>query len=141
MPVGARKAVPLDVRFIAASNVELADAVAAGNFRRDLFYRLNVVDIRLPPLRERTGDILPLVEHFLQHLCRATADPRAGLDSPNEKRAPALRVARKHPRAGERGARGTAHCDGSRDPPGAPATVVRAAAFVGSDESAPAARE
>jgi sigma-54-specific transcriptional regulator len=66
VPVGARKPVPLDVRFIAASNVELADAVAAGNFRRDLFYRLNVVDIRLPPLRDRPGDILPLVEHFLQ---------------------------------------------------------------------------
>jgi DNA-binding NtrC family response regulator len=70
VPVGARKAVPLDVRFIAASNVELSEAVAAGNFRRDLFYRLNVVDIRLPPLRDRQGDILPLVEHFL-HLYAA----------------------------------------------------------------------
>ncbi|MEJ0034468.1 MAG: sigma-54 dependent transcriptional regulator [Gammaproteobacteria bacterium] len=70
VPVGARKPVPLDVRFIAASNVELADAVAAGNFRRDLFYRLNVVDIRLPALRDRQGDILPLVDHFL-HLYAA----------------------------------------------------------------------
>lgn len=65
VPVGARKPVPLDVRIIAASNVELSEAVAAGNFRRDLFYRLNVIDIHLPPLRERPGDILPLVEHFL----------------------------------------------------------------------------
>ncbi len=75
VPVGARKPVPLDVRFVAASNVELADAVAAGNFRPDLFYRLNVVDIRLPPLRERPADILPLVEHFLQLYARRLQIP------------------------------------------------------------------
>ena len=75
VPVGSRKAVPLDVRFVAASNVELSQAVAAGHFRRDLYYRLNVVDIRLPPLRERPGDILPLVEHFLQLYSRRLQIP------------------------------------------------------------------
>lgn len=75
VPVGSRKAVPLDVRFIAASNVELSRAVAAGNFRPDLYYRLNVVDISLPPLRERPEDILPLVEHFLQQYARRLQIP------------------------------------------------------------------
>jgi len=64
--IGSRKAVPLNVRLVAATNVDLSHAVAAGNFRLDLFYRLNVVNIELPPLRERRGDILPLVEYFAQ---------------------------------------------------------------------------
>lgn len=79
VPVGSRKPVPLDVRFIAASNVELSEAVAAGNFRRDLFYRLNVVDIRLPPLRDRPGDILPLVEHFLHIYAERLQIPQPSL--------------------------------------------------------------
>jgi len=66
VPVGSRKAIPLDIRFVAATNVNLSQAVEAGTFRRDLYYRLNVVDVRLAPLRERPGDILPLVDHFLQ---------------------------------------------------------------------------
>jgi sigma-54-specific transcriptional regulator len=62
--IGSRKAVPLNVRLIAATNVGLPQAVAAGNFRLDLFYRLNVVNVELPPLRQRRGDILPLVDYF-----------------------------------------------------------------------------
>lgn len=65
--IGSRKAIPIDVRLIAATNVELASAVAAGNFRRDLFYRINIAQIKLLPLRDRPGDILPLAEHFLKH--------------------------------------------------------------------------
>ena len=64
--IGSRKSTPVDVRIISASNVDLGAAVDAGNFRRDLLYRLNIVSVRLPPLRERPGDIAPLVEHFIQ---------------------------------------------------------------------------
>src|SRR5882757_448050 len=63
--VGSRKAVPLNVRLVAATNIDLAHAVSAGNFRLDLYYRLNVVTFELPPLRVRRGDILPLVDYFV----------------------------------------------------------------------------
>lgn len=64
--VGARKPTPIDVRVIAATNVNLEEAVAAGHFRADLYYRFNVATVRLTPLRERPGDILPLARHFLK---------------------------------------------------------------------------
>jgi len=64
--LGSRKAVSLDVRLVAATNIDLAKAVAAQHFRADLYYRLSVASVRLPPLRERPADILPLVRHFIQ---------------------------------------------------------------------------
>lgn len=66
IPIGSRKPVPIDVRLIAATNVNLVEAVNAGRFREDLYYRIKVVPVEIPALRERPGDILPLVEHFLE---------------------------------------------------------------------------
>ncbi|ABK12888.1 sigma 54-interacting transcriptional regulator [Burkholderia orbicola] len=62
--LGSRTGIPVDVRVVAATNVDLQQAVAAGKFRGDLFYRLNVVQLAVPPLRDRPGDILPLARHF-----------------------------------------------------------------------------
>ena len=64
--VGGREEIAVDVRIVAATNRDLAPMIADGSFREDLYYRLNVVPIRLPPLRDRTGDIEPLARHFLR---------------------------------------------------------------------------
>lgn len=65
--LGGRKTIKLDARLIALTNVDLDDAVKTGRFREDLFYRLNVLNIRVPPLRERRDDLSQLIEHFLKH--------------------------------------------------------------------------
>jgi DNA-binding NtrC family response regulator len=65
--VGENSVRSLDVRIVAATNQNLAELVEKGKFRRDLYYRLNVIEIDLPPLRERRGDIRLLVDHFIQH--------------------------------------------------------------------------
>lgn len=65
--LGGRKTIKLDVRLIALTNVDLAAAVKTGRFREDLLYRLDVIQIRVPPLRERKDDLSKLIQHFLKH--------------------------------------------------------------------------
>ena len=64
--LGGRRTIKLDARLIALTNVDLAQAVKAGRFREDLFYRLDVIHIRVPPLRERKEDLSKLIKHFLK---------------------------------------------------------------------------
>ena len=78
IPVGATEAIPIDVRIIAATNRELEEEIRRGNFRSDLFYRLNVIAINLPPLRERRDDLLLLIEALLQNMATETGtEPKA----------------------------------------------------------------
>jgi len=68
--VGGVRSLDADVHVLTATNRNLEEAVAKGEFREDLFYRLNVINIRIPPLRERPEDIAPLATHFVEDLCR-----------------------------------------------------------------------
>ena len=68
--VGGNQRINIDVRFISASNEELHDLVKAGRFRSDLYYRLNVVNIKLPPLKDRKRDVMLLAEHFLNQFSK-----------------------------------------------------------------------
>lgn len=80
-PVGSSRPATVDVRFLAATNRNLEEEVEKGTFREDLLYRLNVVTIDLPPLRERPDDILPLFYHFLRSACA-----KAGREAPQVSR-------------------------------------------------------
>jgi DNA-binding NtrC family response regulator len=71
-PVGGTRRVPINVRILAATNRDLEQAVMQGNFRRDLYFRLNVLSLRIPSLRERRQDIPLLIAHFLERMARAS---------------------------------------------------------------------
>jgi DNA-binding NtrC family response regulator len=79
--VGGAKPVKVDIRVIATSNRDLSQAVREGKFREDLLYRLNVVNLRLPPLRERPGDIVALAEHFAKKYAAANGAPERPLSA------------------------------------------------------------
>jgi formate hydrogenlyase transcriptional activator len=83
--VGGNEAVAIDARLIAATHQDLAVAVGDGRFRADLFYRLNVFPIHVPPLRERPDDVADLTRHFLHHFNRRMGKRIAGID-PNSLR-------------------------------------------------------
>jgi len=80
--VGGKDVIQVDVRMVSASNKDLADLIKTGQFREDLFYRLNVVKITLPPLRDRREDIPMLVEYFLEKVARDAGHPRRSVDEP-----------------------------------------------------------
>ena len=79
-PLGSNRAQTLDLRVVAAAKSDLSDAVAAGTFREDLFHRLDVVRIRIPPLRERRDDVPLLFAHFLARACERLNGPQPVVD-------------------------------------------------------------
>ncbi len=79
-PVGATREVAVDVRVVAATHRNLRESVQDGRFRADLFFRLNVIEIKLPPLRERRADILPLAHHFLGQFAQRIGREFKGFD-------------------------------------------------------------
>jgi two-component system response regulator PilR (NtrC family) len=79
--VGGTADIKVDVRIIAATNRDLKDEIAKGNFREDLFYRLNVIPLHLPPLRDRKEDIPALAEHFLRKFCKDADSMRIAPDA------------------------------------------------------------
>lgn len=74
-PVGAEREIPVDVRIVSASHRRLEDEVARGAFRQDLFYRINVIELTIPPLRDRVADIPLLVAHFLPRIAAQSGSP------------------------------------------------------------------
>lgn len=79
--VGGSKTLQVDVRIIAATNKDFTELIRSGAFREDLFYRLCVVRVKVPPLRERKEDILPLVHHFIKHYSEIHNRPISGIDT------------------------------------------------------------
>ena len=79
-PLGSARSYVTDTRFLAASNRNLKASAEAGSFRLDLYYRLNVITINVPPLRERGGDVELLARHFMQQFCRRFGSSVSGMD-------------------------------------------------------------
>jgi transcriptional regulator with GAF, ATPase, and Fis domain len=84
--VGSSRPVPINTRIVAATNRDLTDSIRAGKFREDLFYRLTVVTIYLPPLRERREDVVPLAEYYLEQFCRDAGRRRPPLSDEARRR-------------------------------------------------------
>ena len=101
MHLGGIQEIQVDVRIIAATNVDLRQAVRDGRFREDLFYRLNVISVDLPPLRARREDIPLLANHFLEFYAKENELPPRKLSAGRAARAGGLRVAGQCARAGE----------------------------------------
>ncbi len=78
-PVGEAREIPVDARIVSATHKNLAELVGSGEFRQDLFYRINVIEVHVPPLRERRSDIPILIEHILGRLAASNREQRAEL--------------------------------------------------------------
>ena len=102
MRLGGMETIKVDVRIIAATNVDLRQMMEEGKFREDLFYRLHVISIQLPPLRDRKDDMPLLVQHFLAEVRRGEQEGRAGADAGGARSADGVRLARQRARARER---------------------------------------
>ena len=122
--VGGTDSIQTDCRVIAATNLNLAEAVAAGRFREDLFYRLNVFSIEMPPLRQRLEDIPLLVNHFLRQAGRPQSSQEDVLAA-RTLAAPELRLAGKRARARARHRAGDRHDPGPGDRAREPAAADR----------------
>ena len=101
-PLGAARSQKIDVRVVAATNKDLEERLANGSFREDLFYRLNVIHIHLPALRDRAEDILPLAEHFLTTSAGKAGEGHPRVSRGGEEGDARLRLAGQRARAGER---------------------------------------
>ncbi len=102
MRLGGVDNIKVDVRIIAATNVNLREQVREGRFREDLFYRLNVILVQLPPLRDRKDDIPLLVQHFLDKFVEESRQAVARADGRGHGSPDVLRLAGQRPRVGER---------------------------------------
>ena len=100
--LGGTRTLRVDVRLIAATNRDLPAMVQAGEFREDLYYRLNVVSIEMPPLRERKDDIVPLANSFIRRFAARAEEEDRRARSRRAEAADALQLAGQHPRARER---------------------------------------
>ena len=103
MRLGGTETIKVDVRIIAACNVQLLNLVREGRFREDLYHRLNVIAIPLPPLRERREDVPLLLDHFLRIFSEENNRPVGALHSRGAEAAGRLRLAGKCARTGKRG--------------------------------------
>ena len=101
-PIGEQREAPIDVRILSATHRNLADLVAQSKFREDLFYRINVIELRVPALRERAEDIPDLADAIVRRLVAAARNGPAGHHSCRSRRAAELFVPRQRARAGER---------------------------------------
>ena len=102
MRLGGMETIKVDVRIIAATNVDLRQMMEEGRFREDLFYRLHVISIQLPPLRERKDDIPLLVQHFLEKYGEENQQGRPRADARGARSADRVRLAGQRARARER---------------------------------------
>ena len=99
--LGSARTIKVDVRVIAATNKDLEEAIERGEFREDLYFRLNVIPIVVPPLRERREDIPRLVQHFAKRTTRRAQPQTETVRAVGDGRAAALPLARQHPRAAQ----------------------------------------